>query len=69
VNIDSNITDIVELINLIFAIIFTLEAALKIQALRKHYFEEGWNIFDFIIVIGSWVAYFTSDALGISIGS
>jgi len=68
-NIDTKITDVVEVINLIFAIIFTLEAALKIFALRKHYFEEGWNNFDFIIVIGSWIAYFLSDALGIQIGS
>lgn len=69
VNIKEEILDVVEILNLVFACIFTLEAAFKIFALRKHYFQEGWNNFDFIIVLGSWIAYFISNALGIKIGS
>lgn len=69
VNIEEKILDVIEILNIFFASIFTLEAIFKIFALRKHYFEEGWNIFDFTIVLGSWIAYFMSSALGIKIGS
>ena len=38
-------------INLVFTAIFTLEAVVRIVALRLHYFTQPWNIFDFTIVI------------------
>ena len=40
-----------EYINYFFMIAFTLEAILKIFAMRLSYFEESWNIFDFTVVI------------------
>jgi len=39
----------------VFSAIFTVEAIIKIIALRKIYFKEMWNIFDFIVVIGTWL--------------
>ena len=46
------------IINLVFTAIFTLEAVVRIVALRLHYFTQPWNIFDFTIVIlsiiGEW---------------
>jgi hypothetical protein len=41
-----------ETINYIFTTIFILEALIKIigQGL-KSYFEDGWNLFDFVIAI------------------
>ena len=39
--------------NQIFTVIFILEALIKIIALGRQYFKENWNIFDFIIIIGS----------------
>jgi hypothetical protein len=36
--------------NTIFTIIFNIEAFLKLIAMGKIYFREGWNIFDFIVV-------------------
>lgn len=39
------------IINLVFTAIFTLEAVVRIVALRLHYFTQPWNIFDFTIVI------------------
>ncbi|XP_048583288.1 sodium channel protein 1 brain-like isoform X2 [Nematostella vectensis] len=39
------------IINLIFTGVFTLEAVLRIIALRQHYFKQPWNIFDFTIVL------------------
>ncbi|KAK5861223.1 hypothetical protein PBY51_022637 [Eleginops maclovinus] len=38
-------------INLIFVIIFTGECLLKMIALRHYYFTNGWNVFDFIVVV------------------
>ena len=32
-------------------VIFTLEAAIKITALRSYYFKENWNKYDFTIVV------------------
>ena len=40
-------------INYGFMAIFTLEAIIKLIALRKNYFKETWNIFDFTVVVGS----------------
>ncbi len=36
-----------------FAAIFTLEAVLKIIAYGRRYFLDGWNVFDFTIVVGT----------------
>ena len=36
---------------MIFMGTFTLEAIIKLYALRKDYFREAWNVFDFFIVI------------------
>lgn len=35
----------------IFSAIYVVEAALKILALGRTYFKDGWNIFDFFIVV------------------
>lgn len=40
-------------INYVFMVIFTIEAVFKIYALRSNYFKVGWNIFDFIVVVGT----------------
>lgn len=47
---------IMEIINWAFMIIFALEAIIKLVALGCDYFNNGWNIFDFVVVIGSLVA-------------
>ena len=38
--------------------IFTIEAALKLYVYKLEYFNDSWNIFDFIIVVICWAAYF-----------
>ena len=38
-------------INIVFIVIFTGECLLKMISLRHYYFTNGWNIFDFIVVI------------------
>lgn len=47
-------TRAVEILNYIFATVFTIEMVLKLLGLGfKQYFGDGWNIFDFLVTIGS----------------
>jgi voltage-gated sodium channel type II alpha len=41
------------MVNLCFTIIFIIEAVIKITAYKKVYFQDGWNRFDFFIVVVS----------------
>ncbi|XP_058040067.1 sodium channel protein type 4 subunit alpha isoform X2 [Ahaetulla prasina] len=50
-------------INLVFIIIFTSECFLKMIALRHYFFTNGWNIFDFVVVILSIVGLVLSDII------
>ena len=43
--------EIINLINNIFLGIFHIEALIKIIALKSYYFKDGWNKFDFFIII------------------
>jgi len=55
-----NKLDILERINVVLTIIFTTEAAIKIFAFGSCYFNDGWNKFDFLIVIGSIIGIVSS---------
>ncbi len=47
-------TQALEIINYIFTGIFLIEALLKLAAWGlKQYFLDEWNIFDFLIALGS----------------
>ncbi|XP_054907724.1 sodium channel protein type 4 subunit alpha B isoform X2 [Poeciliopsis prolifica] len=50
-------------VNLVFIVIFSTECCLKMIALRKHYFNVGWNIFDFVVVILSIVGLLLADII------
>ena len=39
--------------NIVFIVVFTLEAVLKLIALRHYYFTLPWNVFDFVVVLFS----------------
>ncbi|KRY90155.1 Voltage-dependent calcium channel type D subunit alpha-1 [Trichinella pseudospiralis] len=48
--------DVLDTMNLIFTGIFAMEFILKVMAFRcKNYFGDAWNVFDFIIVLGSFI--------------
>lgn len=47
----SDTSKILQKINIVFIVIFTGECLLKMISLRHYYFTNGWNIFDFIVVI------------------
>ncbi|CAJ0587570.1 unnamed protein product, partial [Mesorhabditis spiculigera] len=47
---------ILDTLNLIFTSVFAIEAFLKIIALNfRNYFGDKWNVFDFVIVLGSFI--------------
>lgn len=50
-----SVVDGITKINYGFMAIFTIEAVIKLFALRRNYFKTAWNIFDFTVVIGTLV--------------
>lgn len=44
-------TKILGKINQFFVAVFTGECVMKLFALRQYYFTNGWNVFDFIVVV------------------
>jgi hypothetical protein len=53
---DPFLDGLLDTLNLIFTAVFAFEAAFKIIALNpRNYFGDRWNVFDFAIVIGSFI--------------
>lgn len=49
-------TTILDYLNMVFTAVFALEFVFKLAAFRfKNYFGDAWNVFDFIIVLGSFI--------------
>ncbi len=46
-------SNILDSLNLAFVSVFTTEAAMKIISQPKQYWKSKWNVFDFLIVVGS----------------
>ncbi|KAK3700089.1 hypothetical protein QZH41_015046, partial [Actinostola sp. cb2023] len=51
------------LFNTIFTFMFTAEALLKLVAFRTNYFRDSWNVFDFVVVLGSLLDFILEHAL------
>lgn len=60
--------NILEKINYFFAAVFTVEAIIKITGFGRFYFHVGWNNFDFVIVIGTFIGIILSNATTFSVG-
>ncbi|ETV99152.1 hypothetical protein H310_08556 [Aphanomyces invadans] len=56
------------LLNLVFSVVFTLEAAVKLTCYATVYFEDGWNRFDFVIVVFTLLSMML-QAVNINVGS
>uniref|UniRef100_A0A146LU77 Sodium channel protein n=2 Tax=Lygus hesperus TaxID=30085 RepID=A0A146LU77_LYGHE len=54
---------VLDMLNMIFIVVFSSECLLKIFALRYHYFKEPWNLFDFVVVILSMLGLVLSDII------
>ncbi len=61
-------TQTTEILNYIFTALFTIEMIIKIVSLGKIYFQDGWNKFDFTVIILTYVLvvidYYTTVNLG-----
>ncbi|XP_059198402.1 sodium channel, voltage-gated, type I-like, alpha [Centropristis striata] len=55
--------DVLFWINIVFIIVFSAECLLKMIALRQYFFTNGWNVFDFIVVILSIIGVFLSELI------
>lgn len=53
-NMSSTAVTVIYWLNMSFNFIFTIEAIVKIYALRCSYFKDGWNIYDFFIVASTY---------------
>jgi hypothetical protein len=58
-----------EMINYAFAIIFTVEAVIKLAGLQWNYFDDNWNRFDFAIVCGTNIGIVLLFAANVGLGS
>lgn len=58
-----------EWLNLVFNIIYSFEAIIKLTAFGCDYFNDGWNNFDFLIVISGWLGTVADNIDGLDIGS
>ncbi|KAG7277565.1 hypothetical protein CRUP_013883, partial [Coryphaenoides rupestris] len=50
-------------LNVAFIVVFTAECTLKLFALRQYFFTNGWNVFDFVVVILSIAGTMLSDII------
>uniref|UniRef100_A0A671YAF1 Sodium channel protein n=1 Tax=Sparus aurata TaxID=8175 RepID=A0A671YAF1_SPAAU len=50
-------------VNVAFIVVFTGECVLKLFALRQYFFTNGWNVFDFVVVILSIAGTMLSDII------
>ena len=66
-NMNSTEELVIHWINITFNIIFTIEAIIKIYALRCNYFKSGWNLYDFLIVTTTLV-FLALEAVGVFSG-
>ncbi|RHZ31300.1 hypothetical protein DYB37_010542, partial [Aphanomyces astaci] len=55
-------------LNTVFSVIFTLEATVKLTSFGRVYFEDGWNRFDFVIVVFTLLSMML-QAVNINVGS
>lgn len=58
---------VLDLGNKVFTTFFALEAVLKLAAMSREYFGNGWNIFDLVIVVASLLDLCLEGVDGISV--
>ncbi len=67
-NMDQTTHDTLKIGNWFFTATFCVEAVIKVMAMSpKYYFQEGWNIFDFIIVVLSLLEIPLENVSGLSV--
>ena len=66
---DEKIERINELVNYIFALVFTLELIFKLIGFGKRFFKDGWNQFDAFIVSGTIAGVMLSNYSKVNLGA
>lgn len=66
---NADIIYVLEIFNYIFTVIYSFEMGIKITAMGKGYFQDGWCIFDFLIVLSAWIGILLLEVFGIDVGS
>ena len=66
---DESIIKVLEVLNQIFTAIYSVEMFIKLIALGKAYFHDGWNVFDFMIVLSAWAGIVLFRVFNVNIGS
>ena len=69
VNEPEELVSVMEIINLAFTGIYFLEMIIKLVALRKLYFNDGWNVFDFLIVLFALLGLLSQYVFKINVGA
>ena len=60
---------VMEVVNIVFTVIYTVEMLIKMIAYKKNYFHDGWNVFDFLIVVSAWVGFIAFHVFSINVKS
>ncbi|CDW82972.1 voltage-gated ion channel superfamily [Stylonychia lemnae] len=63
------VEDDFEFVNHAFTVIFTIEAIFKLITFGKNYFKDGWNIFDLIILMGTYIQIFLTNVFDKNLGA
>ena len=63
------LVEVMEAVNLAFTGIYFLEMIIKLIAYKKTYFMDGWNVFDFLIVMFALVGIITQTFFNIQVGA
>jgi hypothetical protein len=64
----ASLTTAMETVNSVFTVVYTIEAAIKIYIHRCYYFSDGWNRFDFVIVVSAWIGIVVEQLFKIAVG-
>ena len=63
-----SVSSVLEVLNYIFTFIYTFEFLIKLIAFKKDYFSDGWNNFDFAIVLIAWMGIIALQVFNIDVG-
>ena len=66
---DKDFISVLEILNYIFTVIYTIEMVIKITAMGNAYFNDGWCVFDFLIVISAWAGILLLQVFNIDVGA
>ena len=58
-----------EWVNIGFTVVYTVEMIIKLVAYKSNYYQDGWNNFDFLIVVFAWVGLISQFVFSINVGA